>query len=110
MFSVIKALYKASEETLEYFISYCTEVPKIYSVSALVENDCMDNAVPLACRKPVDRPTDHYDRTALSDSTQPENKTTDRRFGRSLCQALITEYQIILGSEVLEEMKDRMAL
>lgn len=125
MLAIIQALYDASGEALEYFISYCDEIPKLYSVPTLMECDSFIDAIPLTARKPLTpiAPAQGYDQrlnenvstsdseldtvTTSSEEEQPvPEEYSEKRHGRALHKDLIKQYKMILEAINIERAEE----
>lgn len=107
MLPVINALHDASGKTLEYFVSYCTGSPVIYSVTELVENNNFNDTTPLPKRHTIAKPRQsHYDQDDSDENSQQHDDCSESRFGKSLNRKLEIKYQIMLDPDIQEQMKD----
>lgn len=129
MLAVIRALYTASEGSLQRYVSYCSDQPKIYSVIDLLSAKGFASVKPLQIKDDIDISSiNHNDSMASNGSYVEEvddeeeaeienelpsvntrefsNLTSKRRYGRDLNKKLATKYRDILNYSFFSEVEN----
>lgn len=122
MLAVIRALYTASEGSLQRYVSYCSVQPKIYSVIDLLSAKSFASVKPLQIKDDIHIPSINHKESMASngsyvdeldeeeeeeeeienelqciDTSEISNLTLKRRYGKDLNKKLATKYCNILN-------------